>query len=133
MEIRDLETAQHEAAHVVVGAALGLRLARAAIGPWRGDRDVLGFAEFFEVRGDSTAHAIMIAAGIAWDRGLRFKPVHSEIDRKMCMKLVRGRRSLEACVTAAAAVLAGRMGVHARVTRALLEHDLIGADLATLL
>ena len=139
MEIRDLETAQHEAAHVVVGCAVGLRLDRAAIGPWPGSRkskpcdDAMGWAEFFEVRGDGTAQAIMIAAGIAWDRGLRFSPRFSSYDWRECNKIVRGRRSVEACVTAAAAILAGRMSVHARVTRALLERDLTAADLAEIM
>lgn len=139
MEVRDLETAQHEAAHVVIGVALGLRMRVASIGPWPGHRgvpadpDTLGYADFFETRGDGTAQAIMLAAGIAWDRGLRFPRRHSASDWAECMKIVRGRKSVEACVLAAAAMLAGRAAVHARVTRALLHGDLTGAEIAELM
>lgn len=135
MEVRDLETAQHEAAHVVVGCALGLRLRLATVGAsWdrkKGKRPkpLEGFTDFFERRGDGTAQAIMLAAGVAWDRGLGIDPWYSGYDWQECRKIVRGVQSVEACVLAAAAMLARLGPVHARVTRALLEHDLTGADL----
>ena len=137
-EVRDLETAQHEAAHVVVGARLGLRLEIASLGPWPGcrktspDAHALGYASFFEKRGDGTAQAIMLAAGVAWDRALGYDPWHSTFDWQECRKIVRGVQSVEACVTAAAAMIARLGTFHARVTRALLERDITGADLAAL-
>lgn len=132
VEIRDLETAQHEAAHVVVGVVLGLRFRRATI--TGNDPKWCGETDFAFVRGDDTANAIMTAAGIAWDRGLRFPRVSYAEDLRWVRKIVgSGRRSVEACVTAAAAILAGRMAVHARVTRALLEGDITGADLERLM
>lgn len=132
-EVRDLETAQHEAAHAVVGWRLGLRLARAGLGALPSmrhsapDPDAYGYVLFSGRRGDGTAHALMLAAGVAWDRMLRFAPHWSAHDRALVRKITHGRIGTEACITAAMAMLAGLMPEHARVTRALLEHDIVGA------
>lgn len=120
------ETAQHEAAHIVVGARLGLRFKGAGLGPLT----EAGYADFWDKRGDRTAQAIMIAAGIGWDRMFRFDPYYSSYDYSECWKLVRGRQSVEACVTAATAMLGGLMPEHGRVTRALLIRDLREHDLS---
>lgn len=138
MEVRDLETAQHEAAHVVVGCALGLRLRLATVGAsWdrkKGKRPkpLEGFADFFERRGDGTAQAIMLAAGVAWDRVMRWPAWRSAVDRRLARQLCSGRRGYEALVSAATALLAGLRAEHERVTRALLARDITGADLAAL-
>lgn len=126
-EVRDLVTAQHEAAHAVVGWRLGLRLRYARLGPARSEPDLLGVVLFSHLRGDDVATALMMAAGIAWDRMLRFHPAYSRIDAAELRKLTRGRKSYEACITAAMAMLAGLTQEHARVTRALLERDIVGA------
>jgi hypothetical protein len=55
-----LEDAQHEAAHVVVGVSLGLRLVRATV--LSPVPDELGFAEFYE--GAREAFLLMYAAGL---------------------------------------------------------------------
>lgn len=131
---RDHATAAHEAAHVVVGVALGLRLRLATVGHSTHARgpQLAGYADFYEKRGDGIAQAIMLAAGIAWDRGLRYDPWYTSIDREECFKIVRGRQSVEACVAAAAAMLAARKRVHARVTAALLERDLTHDDVVAM-
>lgn len=139
MEIRDLETAQHEAAHVVVGVRLGLRLDIAGIGIWRGDRKnprdpgAVGFVSFYEAtRGDLTAQAIMLAAGVAWDRMLGYDPWSSSYDYSETWKIVRGRKSVEACVTSAMAMLGGLTREHAKITRGLLVRDISEQDLSIL-
>lgn len=123
------ETAQHEAAHIVVGVAVGLRLERATARPTRGAWGETWFAG--EHRGLDTAFALMYAAGIAWDRALGLSDYGSSLDARYCRELV-GKRGVEACTLAASAILATRGGIHARVTRALLEHDLTMAHVEAL-
>lgn len=137
MEIRDFDTAQHEAAHVVVGCALGLRL-RAAVVRWHQDRDdpstwLGGYAWFHghETR-DRAALALMLAAGIAWERAIRGKPRVRGADAEALRGYCGSRREYEAYITAAGAMLAGRQAAHARVTRALLDRDITGADIAAI-
>lgn len=138
MEIRDLETAQHEAAHVVVGVALGIRLYSAGIGPWKrrgrwpADANAAGHADFLEKRGDNHAQALMLAAGVAWDRMFGYPAWHSSYDWAECRHIVGGRQSTEACIIAATAMLGGLMREHSVVTRALLVRDLTGEDVARL-
>ncbi len=125
-EVRPLEDAQHEAAHVVVGLALGLRLLRARVGEFKDGRDTLLGAAWFLPSDRRKAHAwaLMYAAGIAWDRGMRHDPAHTTADTRHCRRLVRSAHDVDTCVRAAAAILSGRMRAHARVTRALLVRDI---------
>lgn len=133
--VRSLEVAQHEAAHVVVGVALGLRLVRAALAP---DPDLDphedGAAWFAAERRHSQAWALTVAAGVAWERaatGQRW-PHASSGDARLLRRLARGRHARESLVRAAGAMLATLAPVHARVTRALLDRDLGPADVAAL-
>lgn len=135
-EIRDLVTAQHEAAHLVVGVCLGLRLDGAGLGGcpasrgYPSDPEALGYVSFYEAScGDHTAQALMLAAGVAWDRALRYDPAYSAWDWQECRKIVRGRKSTEACIIAASALLSGLGREHTLVTRALLVRDLTGDDI----
>jgi hypothetical protein len=128
-----LAVAQHEAAHVVVGAALGLRLVRAEIAPadapqWD------GCATFAVAPHHAAAWALTLAAGIAWERAAtgRRRPRGAALDARLLRELVPGRHAREAHVRAAAAMLATMGGVHARVTRALLERAVGAADVAAL-
>lgn len=134
---RDLATAQHEAAHVVVGVALGLRLVDVRVTPddphWHGEAT---FREHHWARSGArrTALALMCAAGVAWERAVdphrgRYTAAS---DRAELRKLTRSRHDVESCVRAAGAMLATLGPAHARVTRALLERDLSGADVAAL-
>jgi hypothetical protein len=130
---RPLDIAQHEAAHVVVGVALGLKLRRAVLAK----RDLGGG---YEEHGYSwfpagtarkrNAMALMFAAGIAWDRMVGDDL--EGVDAALVRELVHSAHDVETCVTAAGALLAGLSGAHARVTRALLERDLTGADIQAL-
>jgi len=124
---RPLSIAQHEASHVVVGVRLGLRLKRATAAPSGG---LLGYAWF--PRGHAHALALMYAAGVAWERECGTATWLAEGDVKLVRQYAPGRGGLATCVRAAGAMLAALGGPHARVTRALLERDLTGADLEAL-
>ena len=114
------EDAQHEAAHVVVGVALGLVLIRATV---TASGDDLGFAEFED--GPREANLIMFAAGVAWERRVG-DLVYAQGDLEILRGTfrVRGTARLVALERAAWAILETRSALHARVTRALLERDL---------
>lgn len=120
-----LADAQHEAAHVVVGVALGCRLLRATIAnPSPGN---VGEAHF--ASGPHEALLIMYAAGVAWER--RFGDLADASGDLACLRElgVAGNARVRALERAAWAVLASRPGVHSRVTRALLEQDLTAAEI----
>lgn len=125
-----LQDAQHEAAHVVVGVTLGLRLYRATIHPHDGAPDDSGYAWFWD--GPREAELIMAAAGVAWER--RVGDVwHARDDIAwLRSRRVRGNARLVALERAAWAVLESRAALHARVTRALLEGDVTPRVLRTL-
>lgn len=136
---RDLAAAQHEAAHVVVGVALGLKLGRASARLWRADDGELcaGYCFFPLPPGRREwAGAITSAAGVAWERALA--PWESDergyqaADWAELLEATPSRHDAETCVRAAAALLAGLGAAHARVTRALLERDLGPDDIAAL-
>jgi len=133
MRGRPLDTAQHEAAHVVVGVALGLKLDRAELGNPK-DPHLAGSATFDVGKHHDTAWALTVAAGIAWERAAtgRRWPHAASGDARILRALVRGRHAREALIRAAAAMLTTLAPVHARVTRALLERDLGPADIAAL-
>jgi hypothetical protein len=133
--LEHLATAQHEAAHVVVGVHLGLRLRRvellAPVGASaNGWFDVSwGGLVWFE-RGPAAALALMYAAGVAWEGALGST---SPADARLVREIMPGRGSVKACARAAGALLAGLGTAHARVTRALLEAGtLTGADIAAI-
>jgi hypothetical protein len=123
-----MDVAQHEAAHVVVGVALGLKLKHAtthAVGDW------LGYAWFHE-RGHRGAHAIMYAAGLAWERSIGGVWLGTPDDR-LAREHLPGRGGLHACVRAADAMLRGLKVEHARVARALeVRRYLSGRDVEAL-
>jgi len=124
---RSLADAQHEAAHAVVGIALGLRLDRitldlpgeigteAALTIWHG------------TPWHHEAVAMMFAAGVAWERrcGDLSKASFDLADLRRLH--VTGKR-LTACERAAWAVLSERHALHTRIVRALVERDLTAAD-----
>jgi hypothetical protein len=130
---RDLQTAQHEAAHVVVGVALGLRLREAAIGEGSGHGAPgwLGYTLFDVPRSARMAWVLTLAAGVAWDRAVGDVPA-PDGDTRLLRRLGYRGRAVGALVAASGAMLAGLGAAHARVTRALLERDLTGADIAAI-
>lgn len=149
-DLRLLSVAKHEAAHVVVGVAVGLKLREAVIGvgPWSGGLVRLGYTWFPEpTDGRKEAFALMTAAGIAWDRKTgplspadlaAFASVGVEIkdamggDEPLLREYTSGKRGAEACIRAAGLMLNDLRVAHNRVARALLTRDLKGADIATI-
>ncbi len=133
--MRDLGDAQHEAAHVVVGVAMGLRLWRVTLVPEvRGGSTWLGTTEWYQPM-PREADLLMMAAGVAWERrvgDLDHAAGDLSILRRMGVRGPRAPGRLRALERAAWAVLMSRAGLHARVTRALLERDLTGRDVAKL-
>lgn len=122
-----LADAQHEAAHVVVGVALGLRLHRATI-VRAGDE--LGSCTF--LTGAREAELLMLAAGPAWERRVGALE-HAAGDYAVLRRMrVRGNARLRALELAAWAVLEARAAAHARVTRALLAGDVTARHVAAL-
>jgi hypothetical protein len=129
---RDLATAQHEAAHIAVGGALGMRMRKAVV-EYTPGWDWSGGAWFDGRYGTNEAWALMLAAGIAWERAAS-KSMHGA---RGDVALLRGMgfdtpQRVQVLVLAAGAMLAGRGVIHARVTRALIERDLDGHDFAAL-
>lgn len=127
MPERLLADAQHEAAHVVVGVALGLRLEHAKIyGPH--DAETIWAGEPWP----REAGLMMWAAGVAWERkhgDLALAAYDLEYLRKA---RVRGHARLIALERAAWSVLDCRRKLHGRIALQLLERDLTGDDIKRL-
>ena len=127
-----LAVAQHEAAHVVVGVALGLRLYEASLLHIPGDRD--GHVIFYE--GSRLAMAMMRLAGVLAELriGDAGDIARASVDKAQARQSLRGlgRGNYAAAFMAADAILASRVPIHTAVTRALLERDLRAADIAAL-
>lgn len=136
MTERTLEIAQHEAAHVVVGVALGLRLRAAVVGLHR-DREVgwvHGFADFDKRAGTTEAYALMLAAGLYYEDA---RGPGGWYRARGDVRVLRamGHRPKARIVTlaiAAGAILESRRAAWSAVTRALLERDLHGGDIERL-
>lgn len=130
MSARPYGVVAHEAAHVVVGVALGARLHSAVVRRWYRNGEPCDAWTWFPYATD-TIEALITAAGVAWSGATRDGlGAYDEADLRA---LVRGsRNAYRAYVTAAAAILETRATAHARVVRALLEHDLTHADIERL-
>jgi hypothetical protein len=130
---RSLDVAQHEAAHVVVGVALGLRIKRAEIDPPRPGWTKSGGVWFDGRCGTTEAWCIMLAAGVVWEQALHGHARGASGDLAVLRSIyVCTRNRVRPFAVAASALLAGLGPAHARVTRALLERDLTGADITLL-
>lgn len=135
---RDIGVAGHEAAHVVVGCALGLtfRAARVRTHPGVHDPSATWDGEtwFLERPGDDLGHAIMAAAGVVWDQRVHAHvEAVPESDLWYVRKYMRGsRRRVETCIRSAATILDARAKLHARLMRALADRDLTANDLRTI-
>lgn len=132
---RDAAVAEHEAAHLVVGLALGLKLKRAKL-----EETVIkdGFVELGHVwfagsgrRG--LALSIMYCAGIAWELEHAADPTAIAHDRKLADKYLIGKHDMATGVRIASELLAARKKAHARVASELCERDLGPRDVARLI
>jgi hypothetical protein len=129
--MRLLSDAQHEAAHVVVGVALGLRLYRAQLRPVSAP-DCDGLTLWEPRPWYREADLLMTAAGVAWERHCG-DLAHASADVASLRRSgVKGNARVRVLERAAWAILTARAGTHARVTRALLERDLTAADVRAL-
>jgi hypothetical protein len=134
-QVTALEVAQHEAAHVVVGLALGLRLRVSRVQLSRqADRTEHGKTLFDRRFGVIEAFGIMVAAGPAWERIVGNARTWNAWGDKV---ILRGAGYSEQAITvltaAADGILRGRPAVHARITRILLERSLRASDVAALI
>lgn len=120
---RTIEVARHEAAHVVVGVALGLHLSEAVV---EAD-NMAGYALFRVPKSKRLAWAITLAAGIAFERRSGDEYT-ARGDRELLRKLGHKRHAIESLVCAADAILESRATAHALVTRALMQRDITGSD-----
>lgn len=128
---RDLTDAQHEAAHVVVGVALGLRISKVWLAEECGE--TYGFTEWEAAPFWREADLIMTAAGVAWERRAGDLIWAGDDLRHLRKRGVRGNIQVRALERAAWALLETRAAAHAKVTRALLEGDLSAKDIAKLI
>jgi len=127
--------AQHEAAHVVVGCVMGLRFRKATVSrEWDPiERDFIGGATYFDGRyGTHLAWEIMGAAGIAWSKIAGCPWQWHRYDLKELKRSVRTERGRRAVIRTAAVLLQGLSREHTKVTRALMERDITGKDLAAI-
>lgn len=126
---RTAAIAMHEAAHVVVGVALGCKLHRAVVLGAPDGNGIAGWAWFPDA--PPSADKLITAAGVAWSDATN-DGLDAD-DARELRKLVRyKRRDFRVCVLAAQAILEARAPVHLLVTRALLEQDLTQVDIEAL-
>lgn len=121
--VDDIEA--HEAAHVVVGIALGLKLRHATARPSHIE-GALGFA-WFQSSGHPAAHALMYAAGCAYERSVGGVWLGTW-DERYCREHLPGRGGFQAAVRAADAMLRGLHAEHVQVSLALRRRDIGPSD-----
>lgn len=115
-----LAAAQHEAAHVVVGVALGLRL---HIATATRTADAHGYT-WFPWGGTRTALSLMYSAGIAWELEVSGSQHWAGYDAQCVREIERSAAGAKASLRAARALLFSLGSIHTRVTRALLVQDI---------
>src|SRR5688572_19198623 len=92
----DLLTAEHEAAHVVVGLAMGLRLHRASLTPEVIDGVLTcGYAWFGGSSREGLARSVMYCAGVAWESRPGGMPEAASADRRLARKYFRSAHDLQ--------------------------------------
>lgn len=129
----DLTVAEHEAAHMVVGLALGLRFKRAAVEEWsfRGWR-ALGFTWFSVGPRTRLAAGVMSCAGIAWEARPGGWHEGADGDRKLAREWLTGAHDVRVATRIAAELLAARRAIHIRLAHELCERSLGPRDVARL-
>ncbi len=129
----DTATAEHEAAHLTVGLALGLRLRKATIVPSPlGRRGIAcGYVWFYSER-KYLARAIMYGAGAVWDRKAGFEPDDTSAGDLAQVATLVSRADVPTCLKLAEELLDSRRRLHARIASELCDRDLSGADVEAL-
>lgn len=130
MQTRKLEDAQHEAAHIVVGITLGLRLRKAVICKDVVEGWVTEATCWFTSHGSALAHAIMCAAGVVWERA---HGRESPIDYRHMLEELNVTGDVDGevrtCLRLAEILLKNHGKAHKQVTMALMDRDLTDKDI----
>ena len=126
---RRADVAEHEAAHVVVGMALGLPFRAAKVGHevWK-DFEILGYT-WFGGR-CKVAHGVLACAGIVWERKFGRNRVHASADRQNARGYL-GSGVRTGCKLANE-ILVTRTEILGRVARELCDRDLGPKELAAM-
>ena len=132
----DLADAEPEAAHLVVGCALGLKLKRAFVRR-QYDKDlkalVDGITYFSGFERRKLAFGIMACAGLAYERKINRGADHyASGDIKLARMCFSSLHDIEVGVKLARELLDGRRRLHARVASELCDRDLGPADIELL-
>lgn len=129
----NFDAAEHEAAHVTVGLALGLRLRKAALGHTVIDgADVHGYTWFGGGNRQGFARTIMYCAGIAWESRPSGTLWHARYDEMYARKFFTSKHDLASGVRIAREMLEGRRRAHARIASELCDRDLSQVDIERL-
>ncbi len=134
--MRNLAASTHEAAHIVVGVALGLRLRKAVIKRESEDGWVSEGWAWFDNYGSSLSHAIMYAAGVVWERAhgrespLDYRYMLEELKVYMPKdQSIKENVETRTCLRLAGLLLRSHGKAHRHVTKALMERDLTHRDI----
>jgi len=129
----DLAVAEHEAAHMVVGLALGLRFKRAAVEDfeWRGWQ-AGGFTWFAGGPRTRLASGVMSCAGIAWESRQGGVPEYADGDRKLAREWLASMHDVRAATRIANEILTSRKRIHRTLAHRLCEAPLGPRDVARL-
>jgi hypothetical protein len=135
MSARDSAVAEHEAAHMVVGLALGLKFKRARLEETviKDGLVELGHVWFAGSARRGLALTVMYCAGIAWELKRGADPVAIEADRKLAHRYLISKHDMTTAVRLADELLTARRKAHARVASELCDRDLGPADVARLI
>lgn len=125
------DVAAHEAAHVVTGLLVGLRLKYVLIAT--PGNQAAGLT-LWESDGSDIGYAIQYAAGVVWDE--MCQQGYSTDDARLCRKHVDFKADVMVCKRVAKNLLLSHKHAHQLVTKALLAADhykLTGADVRALI
>lgn len=131
--MRNLADAEHEAAHVVVGLALKLKLKEAKLQSATTAHEILsGYTLFHRSVRRPIAFGIMYCAGIAWEKRPGGNLNYSDADFRLARECLGSVADVQTGIRVAADILRTRKGAHRRVAEALCDHDLGARDVARL-
>lgn len=128
----NLSDAEHEAAHLVVGLALGLKLKRAFVRRATYEGILIdGLVYFNGYARRRLAVGVMACAGIVWEARLGRKGL-DWVDAKLARDCLTSAHDVKVATNLAREILDGRRRLHARVASELCDRDLGPADVERL-